>query len=236
MFDKYHKAILRRLYNSGEFNLRHTPIENATKGFPKSDIGRAKEALDDLIKWDYIKIKKTHHGKDVYLNIKRKADIEKILEPDLPYILNYTNERDTSPLETYINEGYENKPFFISKASHNILGRTPSEYRYHKNSNSEILTIIPSKGQEPYRIRLGSFSDPKSLLSKALVKIDKKFGKEVFNRADLNDLDRDIVGNKQNLKAVIDMMIFYKYLNEIKRGKTYQRTERKRPPSKMDDY
>lgn len=236
MFDKFHKAILRKLYSSGVINERHTPRENATKGFPKSDIGGAKEALKELIKWDYIKIKKTSHGEDVYLNIHLLKDIEKILETDLPFIPNYKKEQDSPPVESYLNEGYDRDPFYSTTASHNIHGREPSTYLYHKNSDSDILVLVNGKGQTPYKINLGSFSNPRSLLSKALTQIDKKFGNNEFKRAELNDLDRDIVGNKQNLKAVLDMMLYWDYLREIKKGKTYQRSAKSPPRNKMDDY
>jgi len=175
MFDKYHKTILERLYTSGNINRAHTPIANATKGFPKSEIGEAKKRLRDLVKWDYIKIKKTSHGDDVYLNIERKRDIEIIIESNLPYISNYKKENDMPPLETRTLINFNKNPFHTTIAKRNIQGKKPNEYRYYDNSKSEIKALVIPEGK-PYEINLGAFNDPNSRLSKAIIQLDKKYG------------------------------------------------------------
>lgn len=67
--------ILQGLVNKGYWTHGHTRIENAIKGVPSHDRGRAKKMLDNLIKCGWVLQKKTGHGIDVHLNINCKRDI-----------------------------------------------------------------------------------------------------------------------------------------------------------------
>ena len=58
---------------------RHTSIDNVIKGFRKSDKGDAKDALNDLIRWNLIIPKNASYGKQVSLNHDRIQEIEKII-------------------------------------------------------------------------------------------------------------------------------------------------------------
>lgn len=78
--NKYHKKILRRLYETKRIGDKHTSEDNAIKGFPKSDRGYAKKALSELIKWNFIIPKKTGYGLEVSLNYNKIVEILQIID------------------------------------------------------------------------------------------------------------------------------------------------------------
>ena len=77
------KDILFFLYRNHYFNKRHTPILNICNKLSQIPCKYIKKELNDLYKSELIRYKKTNHGKDVFLNIKKKKEIEGILIDEL---------------------------------------------------------------------------------------------------------------------------------------------------------
>ena len=77
--------ILFFLYRNHYFNKRHTPISNLCNNLQSTynPCKYIKKELSNLNKMHLINFKKTHHGKDVFLNVKKKGKIEKILSDRL---------------------------------------------------------------------------------------------------------------------------------------------------------
>lgn len=64
------------MLSHGYVNERHTPIENARKGFKSNERKEVKKAMKELIKDDkIIRIKKTGHGVDVFIESQKVKDV-----------------------------------------------------------------------------------------------------------------------------------------------------------------
>lgn len=83
------KDILFFLYRNHYFNKRHTPVSNVCNKLSQILCKTIKKELDNLYKVKIVRYKKTHHGKDVFLNVKMKKEIENIISDrvDLLYSL-----------------------------------------------------------------------------------------------------------------------------------------------------
>lgn len=77
------KDILFFLYRNHYFNKRHTPISNVCNKLSQIPCKYIKKELNELYKIKLIRYKKTNHGNDVFLNIKKKKEIEDILSDKL---------------------------------------------------------------------------------------------------------------------------------------------------------
>ena len=75
--------ILFYLYRNHYFNKRHTPVDNVCNKLSHIPCKRVKKELDDLYKAELVKYKKTGHGKDVFLIVKKKKEIENIISDKL---------------------------------------------------------------------------------------------------------------------------------------------------------
>ena len=70
------ERILFSMLSHGYVNERHTPIENARKGFKSNERKEVKKAMKELIRDDKIvRIKKTGHGADVFIDSERVKDV-----------------------------------------------------------------------------------------------------------------------------------------------------------------
>ena len=75
--------ILFFLYRNHYFNKRHTPIINVCNKLSHLPCKHIKKELDNLYRTKIVRYKKTNHGKDVFLNIKMKKEIEEIISDRL---------------------------------------------------------------------------------------------------------------------------------------------------------
>ena len=75
--------ILFFLYRNHYFNKRHTPISNLCNKLSHIPCKYIRRELSNLNKVQIIYYKKTRHGKDVFLNVKKKREIENILSDRL---------------------------------------------------------------------------------------------------------------------------------------------------------
>lgn len=73
------EEILFFLYHNKYFNKRHTPIINVCNKLSQIPCKYIKKELKNLYRIEYVRFKKTKHGNDVFLNIKKKKEIEEIV-------------------------------------------------------------------------------------------------------------------------------------------------------------
>ncbi len=76
--------ILYKLIRRGKWKASHTPIELLKWGIPPELRGRAKDTIKILIKKNWLIIKKTSHGDDIYLNIEHSEGIKNFVKKNLP--------------------------------------------------------------------------------------------------------------------------------------------------------
>lgn len=230
MFSKYHLAILSRLYYRRCIGAKHTSKEDAMKGLEKSSRGEVEDSYQDLIKWNYLLKKPTGYGEHVSLNPQLLADITQLLNPDNAI------KRDKPPIEDSLNAKYEKRPFHSTFGDKEVKG-VKARYSYHKGltDSSQIICYVIADGEKKSAIELGSFTDSTSLLVKATTRIDEEFKGRPFTKPDLYKLGKDIEGNRQPPKAIVDMLMFYGYLVEIK-PRLYQRTDKKLSSNGLDAF
>lgn len=112
-----------------------------------------------------------------------------------------------------------------------------AKYAYHKNIYDANIYIcyVSVNGIKKRNIDLGSFSNPESLLARAIRGIDSHFKGEAFSKADLAILGKEIVENRQPIHAIIDMLSHFGYIDQVSK-KQYKRTEKKLPKPPLDMF
>ena len=70
------EEILFFLYHNKYFNKRHTPISNICNKLSQIPCKYLKKELKILYKSEFVRFKKTKHGHDVFLNVKKKKEID----------------------------------------------------------------------------------------------------------------------------------------------------------------
>ncbi len=73
-------VILKKLRRRGKWGGSHTSIDNLKKGLPLQYRGFVKDIAEEMIKEQLLLSKPTSYGLEVFLNPKRKADIDKIIK------------------------------------------------------------------------------------------------------------------------------------------------------------
>lgn len=77
---KLRGVILHKLDRKGKWGPVHTSLDNLPRGLPSDLRGEAKAAAKALIKEGLISEKPTSYGVEVSLNLKRRAEIQEIIE------------------------------------------------------------------------------------------------------------------------------------------------------------
>jgi len=74
--------IIRKLVRRRNWMHKHTSIHNLTKGLPPylKSKKESKEVIRDLLKEELLLSKPTYYGLEVSLNIKKKKEIENIIQ------------------------------------------------------------------------------------------------------------------------------------------------------------
>lgn len=161
------------------------------------------------------------------INPERYQDIKRMVNPDAdPFV------KEVKPIEDQIPTGYEERPFLITKGSHMVKGVKDSYYFYKKLSNKNYVSVfLISDGKFKNSICIGSLYTNNSLHRKTISGMDKKFGVRGFTKAQMRELGSDIVGNRQPVKALIDLLEYEGFIDKIDK-KHYRRTEKKIPPAR----
>ncbi len=72
--------IVKKLFHHGYIGGKHTDIENLKKGLPGHVKGDIKEAVEELIKEEILIPKSTSYGLHVFLNPRKRSEIDKYLQ------------------------------------------------------------------------------------------------------------------------------------------------------------
>lgn len=78
--DELKGFIVKKLFHHGYIGGRHTAIENCAKGLPGHMKGDVKEAIKKLIAEEIIIPKPASYGLHVFLNPRKREEIEKYLK------------------------------------------------------------------------------------------------------------------------------------------------------------
>ncbi len=228
MFSEFHSAMLAFFYYGRYIAGKHTSRETSLRGFKSSDRGKANTVFDELVRFGYLVPKPTEYGTQYSLNVQRIDDIKQILNPS-------GEVKDKPPLEYSLDSRYEQRPFKETEGDHMVKGAR-AKYRFHRHKfDSSIIVHVVVNGEKKSVIELGSYNDPNSLLCKAVKGIDSKFKGQPFTKADMHLLGKNIVGNRQPPKAIIDMLLHDGYL--IQKGKRHhQRTTKELPKPAIDAF
>jgi hypothetical protein len=221
---------MARLYNRRCIGGKHTSKEDALKGLAKSSRGEVERCYLDLVKRNYILKKPTSYGEQCSLNAQLLKDIIQLLDP-----MNAA-KRDKPPLEESLNAKFEKRPFHSTQGDKTIKG-VNARYSYHRGITdlSQIICYVIVDGEKRSSIELGSFNDESSLLVKAIRRMDDVFKGRPFTKPEVYGLGKEIEGNRQPPKAIIDMLLHFGYLIQIS-PKHYQRTDKKPPVSGLEPF
>jgi hypothetical protein len=226
MLNKFHQAIVKTAYYKGYIKPKYCNKTILLNGLHSCE---ANMAYKELHKWGYLELLPGYEEM-VSLNPCHFKDIRLLLNPRTP-----VEVKDKPPVEYSYDSEYDIQPFHTAYGAKEIGGRC-GLYSYHKNhSDGKIIVYIIVDEEKRGTIKLGSFSDKNSLLSKAVRKIDEKYRAKQFSKADLGSLGKDIEGNRQPPKAIIDMLLYYKYI-VCKGNKYYERTEKQLPKTELFDF
>jgi len=86
---KLRGVILHKLDRKGKWGPVHTNLDNLPKGLPSDLRSEAKAVAKELIKEGLILEKPTSYGVEVSLNLKRRAEIQEIIEAYLKAVESY---------------------------------------------------------------------------------------------------------------------------------------------------
>lgn len=230
MYTRLELTILRKIYFLCCVEGKRTLKENIIKKLPIQNRPQGGKAFDELVRRNLLTLKRSSKGELVSLNSGNIRDVRQFLDPGIP-----ENTKDKPPIEDSINSRYDKRPFHFAYGDKTVRGIN-AKYSYHKNLSdpTTIIAYVIVDGEIKNVIDLGSFNK-ESLLSKAIRRIDEKYGGRLFTKADVYSLGKDIEGNRQQPKAVIDMLLFYGYIIQTQK-RYYQRTNKALPQPGLDVF
>ncbi len=79
-FIKIRNRVIKRLFALDKWQSNHILVKNLESGFPKHEMHKVKLVVNELIKSDFLIVKKSLHGNNVALNPVKKYYIDKIIE------------------------------------------------------------------------------------------------------------------------------------------------------------
>ena len=104
---------------------------------------------------------------------------------------------------------------FSKQSSKEVLG-VRGNYLYYKNKKGQWICYIMARSDKPTKIKIGSFSEPKSPLCVVLRSIPSR----IFHKSQLNEiLPSRLVENRQPIKAVIDVLEYEGFLKNTGKKK-----------------
>lgn len=225
-------AILWELLSKGGIECLPIDSKILLNEFPDIHIEKAKRELKDLIERNYVQRRIPTNYESlknmsidlVAINPERYQDIKRMVNPDVDSFI-----KEVKPIEDQLPKGYEERPFLTTKGSHMVKGVRDSYYFYKKSLDENYVSVfLISDGKLKNRIHIGSIYENNSLYRKTISGIDKKFGVLGFTKAQIRELGSDVVGNRQPVKALIDLLEHEGFIDKIDK-KHYRRTEKKVP-------
>ena len=224
--NKHHLPILRRLFLLRKVADDDIALELIMGPFiPTGDLQKAQKALDELRNLGLVISPKSEER--ISIDPERVNDVARLLDPTID-----STVKNIIPLEEAIPKIYHKVPFLTTEGSHRVKGVTDT-YSFHRKRSDPnyVVVLLISDNQKKTTIHLGSIYDKNSLYRRALVGIEQKFRRSVFTKAMMNELGKDIIGNRQPPKALIDMMRFDGFIIPIDE-KHFQRTVKEIPQEK----
>jgi hypothetical protein len=228
-------AILWNLLSLGGIECKPVDSKIIVNGFPDTHIKNAKKELRDLVERNYVQRRVPTNDEAlknpsidlVAINPERYQDIKRMVNPDAdPFI------KEVKPIEDQIPDGYEERPFLTTKGSHMVRGVKDSYYFYRKTSDENYVSVfLISDGKLKNRIHIGSIYENNSLHRRTILGMDKKFRVIGFTKAQMRELGSDIVGNRQPVKALIDLLEYEGFIDKIDKTH-YRRTEKQVPTAR----
>lgn len=230
MFNEFHLPILKVLFYMGCINEKVIDLCLVIGKFPEHVQHKARIAMTELIAWGYVDCKTTTKGDLISLSMDRLEDVRRWINPNPNVVV-----EDNKPLEDYLPKEYERNPILVTKGDHEVKGVSIA-YRFHrkKSDPTSRKVFLDANGKRRPSITLGSIHDPNSLYRKGVEGIQNLCAYTVFTKAKLNELGDEIVGNRQPIKVLIDIMIFDGYLIQVA-DDHYQRTIKQIPPLQSID-
>lgn len=224
---EYQFAILWRLLCLGGRACKWILSDIIINAFPSEYHKKARGDLKDLITKNYVR---ENSSNQISINPERFEDVKRLVNPDAdPFI------KEIKPIEDQIPEGYEPRPYLTTKGSHRVKGVIDTYCFYRKIADQNyFVAFLISDGKIKSTINLGSIFSSDSLYRRALEKIDKIFGTRGFTKAQLRELGADIVGNRQPIKALVDLMVKEGYLMQTD-PKRWERTAKIIPSASTID-
>jgi len=220
-------AILRRLFILRRVGNNDIVLERVLGPFgPSGSMKKAKLAINELRKFGLVISPKSEDR--ISINPDRLEDVIRLLDPEPDPAI-----KNIKPLEDSIPKTYHKVPFLTTEGSHRVKGVTDT-YSFHKSrsNNDYIVVFLVCDNQKKNTIHIGSIYDPKSLYRRALLGLHSKFKQRVFTKALMSELGKEIVGNRQPPKALIDIMIYDGFVIPVVDEKHFQLTSKPVPQEK----
>lgn len=137
-------------------------------------------------------------------------------------------------------EKYPNHKFEFEKDGRKTNRDERITYKYYRKDDDFVTVIIGGKNAETHIIHLGDLHDHNSHIGKVITAINKL--ENQFSRIDLEKAinDRDVIQNKQPLKAVLDilehMKLIIKTNQKVDRSIVYSKTDKRIDMHTMDHF
>jgi hypothetical protein len=162
----------------------------------------------------------------------------------VPKFMNRDAVRSVSPLSKDYSKAIEEiipkkytSPFLITEGEHNSRYGIAKYVFCAKKKNTDDITCFLVKNSKYTSIHLGSIYDSESLVSWFIDEIDAKVGKKEFTKEYLQTiLPKEIVGNRQPLKALTDYLSHLRFLKRIEypNATKFVRTHKTRQITTLD--
>jgi hypothetical protein len=139
-------------------------------------------------------------------------------------------------IEELIPKKYTSQ-FLITKGEHDSRYGLAKYVFCAKKKNTDDITCLVVKNSKYASIHLGSIYDKESLVSRFLDHVDTKLGKNEFTKEYLQTiLPKDIVRNRQPLKALTDYLCHISFLKRIEypASTKFMRTGKTREVTTLD--
>lgn len=215
----YCLTLLRVLLHLGRVGKDTITLKKITQCLPQNHQSKLGQTISELSQLGIIE--KVNDA--ISIKRDRRDDVCRWLDPEPDPII-----KSIKPIEDVIPKYLEKTPFLTTEGSHKVKG-VIDKYAFHKSRiGSRITVYLVSDNHKKSTINLGSVYEQNSLYRRGLVGIDTTFGTKIFTKAMLNQLGHSIVGNRQPVKALIDIMIYDGFLIKIDE-KHFMRTAKEIP-------
>lgn len=181
--------------------------EKLIHGFPSHLRSKVRPAISQLKQLGYLVEDVSDNGSVL--------SIPKFMIRDAIRNISQLSRDYAEPIEELIPKKYTS-PFLITEGEHNSRYGIAKYVFCAKKKNTDDITCFLVKNSKYTSIHLGSIYDQQSLVSRYLDEIDTKIGsKEYTKEYSQTVLSKQIIGNRQPLKALTDYLTHLQFLKRI---------------------